>query len=80
MKPIHNVASTLIPQSRMRWIVGSTHSILWMLYWQSCCNVEITTSNSRRLHKVNTTASTLHKVDTTTMWQRRITLDSKFTS
>ena len=74
----YNVAPTL-PQ---RSIVCSTHNILWMLYWQHCCNTETTRSNSQCLGKVDTLTSNLQRcgnvastngnIDTTLKPQRQI--------
>ena len=61
-----NVASTLF----QRWVVILTHGKLWMLYWQRCCNVKITTSNSWYLHNVDTTNSSNSQCCTKTLYSK----------
>ena len=58
-----------------RWIVNLTRSVLWMLYWTCCCKVEIKTSNSQRLHKVNATTTNSQRYTNVASL-----FDSKFTS
>ena len=41
------------------WIVSSCPNIPWMLYWQRCCNVEISTSNLQPLLNIDLTTSDL---------------------
>ena len=41
-----------------------THGVLQLLYWQSCCNVEIVASNSQRLHNIDATTSNHNVVPT----------------
>ena len=41
------------------WIVSSCPNIPWMLYWQRCCNVEISTSNLQPLLSIDLTTSDL---------------------
>ena len=56
-----NYVVLTLPQRRT---VSLIHSVLWILYWQSCCNVEIATLNSQRFHKVDTTTSNYKVVPT----------------
>ena len=80
----HDIAATRVPHLQnynvtpsfpKLWIVSLTHSVLRMLYWQPCCNVEIGTANSQRLHNVDTMASNSQRCTDVAS-----TLDSKFTS
>lgn len=75
MQPIHNGVATLILQRQnynvaavlhQLWIVGST---------QRCCNVEIATSDSQPLHKIDITTSNSQRYANVAS-----TLDSKFTT
>ena len=48
---------TEAPKLPQHWVLGLTHNILWMLYWQRCFNFKITKSNSRCLHNIDFTES-----------------------
>ena len=85
VQPINNVVVALMPQRQncriapklpQHCVVNLTHGVLWMLYWQRWCNVEIATSNLKCLHNLNTTTSNSQRCTTNVTSK----LDSKFTS
>ena len=55
MRQCHNYIEA--PKLPQRWVLGLTHNILWILYWQRCFNFKITKSNSRCLHNIDSTES-----------------------
>ena len=85
VQPINNVVVALMPQHQncriapklpQHCIISLTHGVLWMLYRQRCCNVEIATSKLKCLHNLNTTTSNSQRCTTNVTSK----LDSKFTS
>lgn len=66
----YNSVKVLAFRSQFLW-----YGVLWILYWQYCCNVEITIPSSQRLHKVDIMTSNSKRYVNVTS-----TLDSKLTS
>ena len=93
---IHNVVAMLMSQRQnynvstmlfQRWILSLTHSVLRILYWQHCCNIEMATSNSQLLHKSSSTMSNSQRctnvaleLDRWLQWHKDVVTKSKFTT
>ena len=84
VQPIHNIVVMLIPQHQnctvapnlpQCWIETLTHDVLWILYWQICCNVEAETSNSQSLYNADIITLKSQRCTNTAS-----TSDSKFNS